>query len=484
MPDNWACRQIYDTLVVPDDGSFAVTPADFRPSLAVSWDSSADARTWTFHLRQGVLWHKDQGEMTADDVTFSFGRLIDPAVVVSGKVLYANIRSVEMVDKYTVRFALKRPDPLFCGSCAYTMSGNILPRRAYTERGDGFARDPIGTGAFQVDRIEPNRGVMMAAFPAHFAGPPASPRLDVLYMLDTTARTLAFLSGQADMIEGARTPGWMQSIQSRKPTTKFDATKPGSVNTLHINLTRKPLDDLRVRQAIRYGIDNATLARAYGPLGGMMWGLNPPEFAGSVTPDSLPPELRYAYDPDRAKKLLADAGFPNGLTIGCFTSQREDYAAIMLMVQELLRKVGITLDMKIIDHTSMQNDDRRDLNGLALQSSSYPPVPTQALLEQLSSTAVVKPDATGGGNYSHYGLAIPGVDALLEKALRRAGLRAAAGSWRLCQDVERQVLRDLPDIGLLTLSYVIARNPRVDLGYPVRSGYAYWPLRRARVAGA
>jgi peptide/nickel transport system substrate-binding protein len=476
--DNWACRQIFDTLVVPEDGTFAITPAEFKPSLAQSWDSAADARTWTFHLRQGALWQKDQGEVTSDDVAFSFGRLIDPGINVSNKVLYANIATVEAVDKYTVRFTLKRPDPLFCGSSVYTMSANILPKRAYTERGDAFGQDPVGSGAYATERLELNKGVSLRGFDRHFAGAPIVKQLQVLYMLDTTARTLAFLSGQVDMIEGARTPGWMQSMQQRKPGITFDATKPGSINTLHLNLTRKPLDDLRVRQAIRCAIDSQALARAYGTMGGPMWGISPTDFAGSVSPDSLPPELRYPYDPERAKKLLAEAGFAGGLTIPAFTSQREDYSAIMLMVQEQLRKVGINLALKIIDHTSMQNDNRRDLNSMAMESSSYPPVPTQALLQQLSSSAVVKPDSTGGGNYSHYGVAIPGVDALLEKALDEPDFSRRAA---LCQEVERQVLRDLPDIGLLTLSYVIARNPRIDVGYPVKSGYAYWPLRRARI---
>lgn len=476
--DNWACRQIFDTLVVPDDGTFAITPADFRPGLAETWESSPDARSWIFHLRPGVRWHQDQGEVTADDVVFSFGRLIDPSVVVSGKVLYGNIVSVEALDKLTVQFRLKRPDPLFCGSCAYTMSGNIVPRRAYTERGDAFGQNPVGSGAFAVDKVELNRGVTLRGFDGYFRGAPKVQQLQVRYILDTTARTLAFLSGQVDMIEGARTPGWMQSIAQRKPSIAFDLTKPGSVNTLHLNLTRKPLDDLRVRQALRIGIDSAALASAYAGLAGPMWGINPPQFAGSVKPEDLPPELRYAYDPDRAKKLLADAGFASGLTIQAFTSQREDYSAIMLMVQEQLRKIGVNLDLKIIDHTSMQNDNRRDLNSMALESSSYPPVPTQALLQQLSSRAVVKPDSTGGGNYSHYGVAMPGVDTLLEQALDEPNFARRA---ELCQAVERQVLRDLPDLGMITLSYVIARNPRVDLGYKVQSGYAYWPLHRARV---
>ena len=475
--DNWVCRQIFDTLVIPEDGTFAVQPADFRPNLAETWESSADAKTWTFHLRQGVRFQKGQGELSADDVVFTFQRQIDPAVVTSGKVLYANIASVAALDPLTVQFQLKRPDPLFCGSSIYTMGGNILPRRAFSERGDKFALDPVGTGPYAFDRVDMAKGVYLTGHKEYFRGPPATGELQVLYILDTTARTLAFLSGQVDMIEGARTPGWMDSIRRRAPFAVFDATKPGSINTLQLNLTRKPLDDLRVRQAIRYAIDSRAIAAAYGEMGGTMWGLNPVQFAGSVSEKDLPPELRYQYDPDRAKTLLAEAGFGGGLTIPCFTSQREDYAAIMLMVQELLRKVGINLDMKIVDHTTMQNDDRRDLNSVALLSSSYPPVPTQVLLEQLASGAVVKPDGSGGTNLSHYGVAMRGVDDKLDAVLSEAdfGKRIA-----LCQEIEKQVLRDLPDLGVITLSYVIARNKRVDLGYPVKSGYAYWPLRSAR----
>ena len=272
----------------------------------------------------------------------------------------------------------------------------------------------------------------------------------------------------------------MESIRRRAPCVVFDATKPGSINTLQINLTRKPLDDLRIRQAIRYGIDGKAIANAYGEMGGQMWGLNPVQFAGSGSDKNLPAELQYRFDPDRAKKLLADAGFAGGLTIPRFTSQREDYAAIMLMVQEQLRKIGVNLDMKIVDHTTMQNDDRKDLNALALLSSSYPPVPTQVMMEQLSSATEVEPAGTGGTNLSHYGITMPGVDGLLEKALDEADFGKRV---EVCKEIERQVLRDLPDLGIITLSYVIARNKRVDLGYPVKSGYAYWPLRTARLAG-
>ena len=106
-----------------------------------------------------------------------------------------------------------------------------------------------------------------------------------------------------------RAPGWIPSIQARKKDLQFDMTAPGSFNTLHLNMTRKPFDDLRVRQALRYAINKEAIARAWRRWAPMV-GLIAPAFAGAVTEAELPPELRYKYDPDRAKKLLAEAGFP------------------------------------------------------------------------------------------------------------------------------------------------------------------------------
>ena len=475
--DNWAVRQIFDTLVTPEDGTFAVRPEDFRPSLAESWDSSPDARTWTYRLRRGVQFHKGYGEMTSEDVRFTFARHLDRSTVTNQKSLYAHVEAIDVLDAYTVRFTLKRPDPLFNGSVITTLSASIVSRRAFEERGQRFNLDPVGTGAYQVDSVSPTEGVMLSAFDAHFAGRAASKNLRIAFIADTTARTLAFAAGQVDMIEGVRAPGWIPTMRQRAPQTIFDATAPGSFNSLHLNLTRPPLNDLRVRQAIRLAINNAQIAAAFTGAAAPMTGIIAPQFPGAVRPDDVAPELRYAHDIAKAKSLLAAAGFPNGVVIPCFTSQREDYSAIMLIIQEQLRAAGIALDMKIIDHATMHAENRKDRNALTLYSSSYPPVPTQPFLQQLWAAAEVKADGSGGENYSHYGAAIPGIDALIERAQDEPDF---ARRTALIQDVERQVLRDLPLLGIITLSYVIARNPRVDIGYPVKSGYAYWPLNRAR----
>ncbi|HTJ56637.1 MAG TPA: ABC transporter substrate-binding protein [Devosiaceae bacterium] len=476
--DNWAICQLFDCLVNSADGTFGFTPADFRPEIAESFEASADAKTWTYHIRKGVKFHKGYGEVTADDVVFTFGRLIDPKIVTNGKAQYQNIDKVEAVDLLTVKFTLKLPDPLFNGACAATLPASILCRKAFEEKGaEKFKFDPIGTGPFQVNKVDPTSYVLLDANPDYFGDKAASRQLKIQYIADTTARTLAFLSGQIDMMEGARTPGWIPGIKQRAPKTIFDETKPGSFNHLLLNLTKKPFDDVRVRQAVRYAIDNAAIAKAYGELATPMVGMIASQFPGAVRAEDLPPELQYKPDVAKAKQLLAEAGYPSGVTVQCFTSQREDYSAIMLMIQEQLRAAGIVLDMKIIDHATFHNQTAKDLNPIALNSSSYPPVPTQPLLDQLSSRSEVKADGSGGTNYSHYGVAMKGVDDLLTQANGEPDFTKRIA---LVQQIEEQVLKDLPDMGIITLSYVIARNPRVDLGFPVKSGYAYWPLHKAK----
>ena len=475
--DNWGIFQVFDSLVTSPNGTFAIRPQDFKPLLAESFTTSPDAKIWTYKLRRGVQFHKGFGEMTSEDVVFTYMRNLDPKIVTFNKQVFSNIESVTAADKYTVVIKLKRPDPLFNGGGVAVAF--IVSRKAFEQLGNnGFETAPIGTGPYQVDSFSAADGVHLSAFPGYFGGPAATKNLHIRFIADTTARTLAFASGQVDMIEGVRAPGWIPSMQQRSPKTIFDATAPGSFNLLHLNINRAPLNDLRVRQAIRLCINADQITAAYKGMATPMVGIIASQFAGSVKKQDLPPELQYNHDPKKAKALLAEAGHPNGVTIPCFTSQREDYASIMLIIQEQLRAGGINLDLKVIDHATMHAENRKDRNSVILYSSSYPPVPTQPFQLLLSRGAEVKADGTGADNFSHYGAAIPGLDTLIEKAQDEPDFTKRVA---LIQFLERQVLRDLPLLGICTLSYVIARNPRVDLGFSVKSGYAYWRLDKAKI---
>ena len=472
-PDNWTTEQVYEQLVRPEDGRFALTPDEYLPTLATEWSSSEDARTWTFKLREGVQFHRNYGEMTADDVVFTYKKAIDLG---TGRVIMANIEDVVATNPYEVVVTLKAPDVNFLGTVVFSLNTNIISRKAYEEIGpEAFTTDAVGTGPYELVAYG-ETGTRLKRHEGYWGDKAKVANIECQYIADTTARTLALVSGNVDMIEAVRAPGWIDSIIQRDASLLIDMTTPGSFNTLHINLNRKPFDNLLVRQALMHAIDRTTVSQALAPMGGTMAGLQPDFFPAGFKTEDLPAELQYPYDPEKARALLAEAGYPDGLSFDSNCSQREDYSSTMLIVQEQLRLAGFNMNLIIGDHTAYHADNRSDKNTLAMHASSYPPIPTQIYFQQLYSKAEVKADGTGGGNYSHYGVAMPGIDDLLEQALSATDYDAYI---ELCKEIELQVLRDLPLIGLSTLSYTIVRNPRIDLGYPVESGYARWRLHRA-----
>src|SRR5690606_10213094 len=160
-------------------------------------------------------------------------------------------------------------------------------------------------------------------------------------------------------------------------------------------LTRAPFDNLLVRQALMHAIDREAVAAALAPMGGTMNGLQPDFFPAGFKKEELPEELQDNYDPEKSRALLAEAGYPDGISFSALCSQREDYSSTMLIVQELIRPAGFNMDLQIIDHTAYHADNRSDKNTLAMHSSSYPPIPTQIYFQQLASASEVKSDGTG-----------------------------------------------------------------------------------------
>ncbi|MBY5340499.1 ABC transporter substrate-binding protein [Rhizobium leguminosarum bv. viciae] len=472
--DNWATEQMYEQLVRPADGTFATAPDQYLPTLATEWKMSPDAKTWTFKLREGVQFHKGYGEMTADDVVFSYKRAIAGG---TNMAILSNIADVVADGPYGVTVSLKTADVNLLGTTIFSNNTSIVSKKAVDAIGaEKFQTDAVGTGPYELTRFDPQWGTAMKRHEAYWGEKAKTPNVECVYMADTTSRTLALLSGDVDMIEAVRAPGWVDSMLQRDPTLIIDMTSPGSFNTLHVNLNRKPFDNLKVRQALMYAIDRHAIADALKPMGGFTAGLQPVFFPAGFKTEDLPPELQYKPDPEKAKALLAEAGFPDGFDFDSNCSQREDYSSIMLIVQEQLRAVGMRMNLKIGDHTAYHADNKMDKNTLALHSSSYPPIPTQLYFQQLSVKSEVKSDGSGGLNYSHYGVAIPGIDDILDKALQSTDFNTYVDN---CKKIELQVLRDLPLIGLASLSFTVARNARLDLGYKVQSGYARWRFHRA-----
>ena len=361
----------------------------------------------------------------------------------------------------------------------HVTSSNIVCKKAVLEKGAKFARDPIGSGPYQISSVSPKL-VKLTANAEYFGIKPIIPNMEVQYILDTSARALAILGDQVDMILAPAGPGAINSIIQKNPKLILDIALPGNSVSVAFNLNRKPLDDLRVRQAFMYAINKEDIRNSLTPPTPRVFGLNPPSVVGALTSENCPKELRFDYDPAKAKRLLAEAGLPQGFTLPVICSVRDDFSSLMLIIAEQLRQVGVNLDVKLIDHAAYHQDDVMDLCNFTMRIGSYPPVPTQPFQNELLAAGNVLPDGKGqGNNFSHYGVAIPGIDDLLDQTMAESDLGKRLA---LCRKIEEKVLHDLPVVSLCTTAYVIIRNPRLDIGFKVESSLGYWRLNQAKFA--
>jgi peptide/nickel transport system substrate-binding protein len=463
--DNWAITHVYDQLVRPPAGLGVAPPEDYVPELAESWERSEDAKTWTFHLRQGVKFHKDYGELTSEDVKFSYDRARDPASGSTNSVAWSNVESIDAPDPQTVVINLKGPDPLLLTSTLFQTNSAVVSKKAVEEKGDGFAMDPIGSGPYQIDSVATEL-VKLVENPDYWGEKPKTPKMEVQYIVDTSARTFAILGGTADMILAPAGPGTINSIMSQDPSLQMDISLPGNFWSLHFNMGRKPFDDIRVRKAFVYAVNRQEISDAITPATPRVYGLNPPAIPGSLNKDTTPEELQYNYDPDKARALLAEAGLPDGFTFDCFCSQRDDYSSLMLIMQDQVRQVGININLTLVDHTTYHAEKDKDLDTLILRGGGYPGVATQVIQNEAISAAVVKADGSGGDNFSHYGVLIPGIDDLFKQAMNEADLDKRLA---LVGQMETKILEDMPTMAVCSTAYVIIRNPRMTLPFQISS---------------
>jgi peptide/nickel transport system substrate-binding protein len=261
--------------------------------------------------------------------------------------------------------------------------------------------------------------------------------------------------------------------RQRYPEAALDALFPGSTQTVFLNLTKPPLDNLKLRQAVAHSLNRATWAKAFGVLHAPMWGVAPEQFYGGLKESDVPAELRYDYDPEKAKRLLVEAGFPDGVTINAYASERGDYKTNTLLLQDQFRKVGINLDVRFVDHPTYHADAYKDTNTLVTISTTQPPNVIPVLRTFYASDAIVTKAAGGGRNYSHYGEVVGSIDEALAKAEVETDSTAQLTQLR---DIQLQILRDLPVLRLQALGVLWVRQPWVKLPFEPKAGLGHYSL--------
>ena len=439
----------------------SMSPDAIEPDLAERWESSPDGKVWTFHLRRSVQFHSGYGELTADDVVYSLRRAADPQRSAFASD-YAAFASVEAVDPLTVRITLREAVPSLLGLVTNYHGGLIVSRRAAEELGEGFRRRPIGTGPFAFATLTPRQSLELVANPQYFRGAPRLQRIVYRYMPSDQTRDLAFQNGEIDLMYGRKEQGWVDRMR-QQPNISIDVFEPAELYELHLNTNVAPLNDIRVRQAIAHGINRDELLRFVGPsVARLARSVVPIGYLGFVETPQLP------YDPERARALLREAGFPNGVTIRAIQTQLPVLLSAMQVMQAQLRRVGITVEFDLVDHPTFHAQIRRDLSAMVYYGAARFPV-ADAYLSQFFHSSAIVGTPTAVTNFSHCRVA----DAEIAAA-RSATDRATA--LRLWAEAQHKIAAEVCAIAVIEQMQVWARRGNLDYGYEFEGSMTTAPM--------
>jgi peptide/nickel transport system substrate-binding protein len=415
------------------------------PAIAEFWEASRDGRIWTFTLRQGVKFHHGR-EVTAQDFVYSFTRLLSPKALgpvtdflrriqgadefIEGKA--GRVQGLKVIDRYTLQLALKEP---FAPSLTVLGLANaaVVPQEEVERLGEGFARAPVGAGPFKLVRWEPGGEIVLAANEHYYEGRPFLDTV-VFKIGGTFEQTFAqFLAGNLD--EAIIPSGKTEEVQNNPRYRQYQLLRKPTLGLLFIgfNTHLKPFDDKRVRQAFNYAVDKEAIVREITQMGSLP--------ANGVLPPGMPghdPDLQgYAYNPAKAKQLLAEAGYPNGAgfpAVQLWTvSKAESTKAELAAYQRYLAELGVKLDIHFVDAWTRYTEmlQRGDLQMFRYAWYADLPDPDNFFFPLLHSAGQPNPM-----RYQN-----PQVDRLLEQAREELDYSQRVRFYR---EAERIVMEDAP----------------------------------------
>jgi peptide/nickel transport system substrate-binding protein len=336
---------IFETLVGVASG--AMKP---EPMLATHWEVANDGLAWTFYLREGVKFH-DGTPFNADAVKFSLERISERSVSARGIL---KIESMEIVNDYTIKITNTEPWPAFPAHLAHGLGYIVSPAAVDQE---GAIIEPIGTGPFKFYEHLPEERVVVVRNEDHWRGLPKPERITFVVIPDHHTRIMALEAGEVDVIQFV--PEEEVARLDAHPEITVLTTPAVRTHFLVFNTETEPFDNILVRQAVDYAIDQGALVEH------ILDGVGVPA-RGAISPaiywsihDELPEPM---YDPEKARALLADAGWkdidgdsvldkngePFSITL-LLTGLRPQWPPMAEVVQAQLRAVGIDVKLKVLE---------------------------------------------------------------------------------------------------------------------------------------
>jgi len=311
-----------------------------RPALAASWQS-LDGRRWEFRLRDDARFHTGE-PVTAHDVKFTIERAMSPTVGTAVATVFSTVEQVDAPDDHTVVITTLLPDSLLPARLSY-FGGQILPARYLREVGPAaFAQAPVGSGVVRFVSWTPGQELVLAANADYWGGPPDFDRVIIRPRANPRDRVDALLAGGAH-IATRLSPEWRLRL-SRRPEARPVETLYAGQYAVAVNVRVPPLNDARIRQAMSLAVDRVSMLRG-------MWlgrGLIPNGFVAKGDHVGYAEEWApLAYDQDRARGLLVEAGYAGEPIIFEATNgYLENDAATALVLKSMWEQVGLNVQVQ------------------------------------------------------------------------------------------------------------------------------------------
>jgi peptide/nickel transport system substrate-binding protein len=414
------------------------------PGLAERWDVP-DPVTYVFHLHRGVKFH-DGRPLTSRDVKWTFDSLLQGKIRSTKAAVYKYVDRIDAPDENTVTFHMKEPDATLLWNLSDGAMG-IVPYGS----GDEMTQHPIGSGPFKFVSAETDREVTIERNDEYWGGPPKLARVRFAVVPDETTEALELRKGSGDIAINALTPDTVVTLQQN---SNLGVEHGGGTRLAYLgfNLRDPILKDVRVRQAIAYGLDRR-------PMIEYLWrGLAQP--ARSILPaqswaynGDVP---AYDHDPEKAKQILDAAGYPvvNGVRfhITMKTSTDANTRLMVAVMQQQLRDVEIQLDIRSFEFATFFSDVQHgafQMYGLRWIGGNEDP----DIFEYAFHSSKFPPNGANRNYYSN-----PKVDSLIDKARREIDPKARKP---LYAEVQSILAEDLPYINLWYLDNVMVHTKRV-----------------------
>jgi glutathione transport system substrate-binding protein len=430
-----------------------------KPALATEWSSDESGLVWTFKLRQGVKFH-DGTPFDADAVAKNFARHLDTkrGLAASGR-LRTFLDSVTAIDASTVQFKLKTQYPAFL---ALLSTGPCLMVSPTADAAGTIGANAVGTGPYKLSTYKSGEYVLEVKNSDWWGGAPkGEDEIKWTWTAEPSVMNMALQTGDADVINPF--PSAFAQQAKANPEMKLSVTDGSAVFWVSLNTKMKPLDDVRVRQALNYATDRAGIVKAFTQ--GFATPANSP--LAPVTPGYDKSLAPYALDLDKAKQLLKEAGYPDGFAMSTIVQEQE--SRIGELLQAMWAKIGVKLDVRKMEggvwsKAAFLDPAGKEKDGIGSSIASWSSGVNGADL-QFRPLYYSKSASPAGANLGFF--SDPKLDAMIDKAASTLDEMARNAVY---VEAQKEVNEQAPHVLLFTKQDLFATRAGISGAWTVPGG--------------